>query len=442
MIGDYNKINFVNGQTPAINSVNLNKMDNKVKELDEFANSSLNLPIIIIGTTTNGWTSKDCDYLCDGTADNVEINAAINALPASGGSILVLSGTYYIADVINLNKPNIAFRGQGDSTIFVRMHNSSATYYGVIYISINCPHCAIEDIKIDGNKGVYTSINNSGIYIRGGQNRIENVIIQNIGRDGILLYDETLVKNCIIETCTQRGIVILKDNALIENNTIKQCKHGIEVFTNNKYNKIHKNKCDNNLNHGIFINAGSENNEIIANTCNYNTNNGIFAEGDKNTIAMNQCKGNGDAGIKVSNDQNNPTSGYNVITGNRCDGNQLGLWIENCSNNVISGNLGLNSTSDSGMLLFYVSKSSVTGNTCIDNYICGIDIEICTKNTITGNTCMRGSGTSGDYSSTQHTIRLDNVNNTYNLISSNIIMGKNVTTVGGSGNTLINNKYS
>ena len=39
----------------------------------------------VVGTSTAGWTAADCDYLCDGTADDVEINAAIIALPATGG---------------------------------------------------------------------------------------------------------------------------------------------------------------------------------------------------------------------------------------------------------------------------------------------------------------------------------------------------------------------
>ena len=30
----------------------------------------------VVGTSTSGWTEKDCDYLCDGTADQVEINNA------------------------------------------------------------------------------------------------------------------------------------------------------------------------------------------------------------------------------------------------------------------------------------------------------------------------------------------------------------------------------
>ena len=39
----------------------------------------------VVGTSTAGWTEADCDYLCDGTADEVEIKAAISALPSGGG---------------------------------------------------------------------------------------------------------------------------------------------------------------------------------------------------------------------------------------------------------------------------------------------------------------------------------------------------------------------
>src|SRR5690606_24789511 len=48
---------------------------------------------IVIGTSTSGWESKDCHYLCDGVDDQEEINAAIQALPVSGGEIIILDGT-------------------------------------------------------------------------------------------------------------------------------------------------------------------------------------------------------------------------------------------------------------------------------------------------------------------------------------------------------------
>jgi len=37
---------------------------------------------------------RDADYHCDGTADDVQIQAAIDALPAGGGKVFLLEGTY------------------------------------------------------------------------------------------------------------------------------------------------------------------------------------------------------------------------------------------------------------------------------------------------------------------------------------------------------------
>ena len=79
----------------------------------------------VIGTSTAGWTAADCDYLCDGTADQTEINAAITALPATGGEVVILDGTYNITAKINVTKDNVSIRGNGNATILKRMFNSS-----------------------------------------------------------------------------------------------------------------------------------------------------------------------------------------------------------------------------------------------------------------------------------------------------------------------------
>src|SRR5690606_32557683 len=80
----------------------------------------------VIGTSTSGWTEKDCDYLCDGTNDQVEINNAIDALPASGGEVVILDGTYNITATIIVNKDNVSIRGNGNATVLKRMWNSSS----------------------------------------------------------------------------------------------------------------------------------------------------------------------------------------------------------------------------------------------------------------------------------------------------------------------------
>ena len=61
----------------------------------------------VVGTSTAGWEAKDCDYLCDGTNDQEEIIQALNALPATGGEVVTLDGTYNITASINIPKDNV-----------------------------------------------------------------------------------------------------------------------------------------------------------------------------------------------------------------------------------------------------------------------------------------------------------------------------------------------
>lgn len=56
------------------------------------------------------------DYTCDGTADEVEINTAIDDLPSWGGDI-VLAGTFSIAAPIEVNRDCVTLRGLGHGTL-------------------------------------------------------------------------------------------------------------------------------------------------------------------------------------------------------------------------------------------------------------------------------------------------------------------------------------
>lgn len=55
----------------------------------------------IVVAASNSLTVS-ADYTCDGTADNVQIQAAIDALPAAGGTVLLLEGVYDIDAPITL----------------------------------------------------------------------------------------------------------------------------------------------------------------------------------------------------------------------------------------------------------------------------------------------------------------------------------------------------
>lgn len=75
---------------------------------------------VTVGTSTAGWTEADCDYLCDGTDDQVEINLAA---ADDNREIVLLDGTYKITGQIKV-KYGTVLRGNGPGTILCRASES------------------------------------------------------------------------------------------------------------------------------------------------------------------------------------------------------------------------------------------------------------------------------------------------------------------------------
>lgn len=79
-------------------------------------------------------TSKkryQADYICDGIYDDVQIVAAIAALPTTGGKIILLEGTFNAASQINdpsATKTNVVIEGQGLSTVIHYTGGGSAIF--------------------------------------------------------------------------------------------------------------------------------------------------------------------------------------------------------------------------------------------------------------------------------------------------------------------------
>lgn len=97
---------------------------------------------LVVGTSRTGWTAADCDYLCDGNRDEVEINAAIQALPAWGGEVVLLDGSYDVYDPVVVNKANVTLRGNGPAT--------SVNCYLVLThtIHITAQNCTVRDMRV------------------------------------------------------------------------------------------------------------------------------------------------------------------------------------------------------------------------------------------------------------------------------------------------------
>ena len=276
--------------------------DGKVPASQLNASGGKRVARFTVGTSASGWTSADCDYLCDGTADQVEINAAIQALPSTGGEIVILDGTYNITATIAMNKANVKLSGNGASTVLKRMWNSTSVN-GVITVSSTL--CAIESLFVYG--GGTTNTLESGIYVS--YSYTKNTITGNI--------------------CTNNYIGIRLDgsSSTVTDNTCYNNNHAIYATGDN--NTITGNTCSNNVGHGIY--SLGDNSAITGNTCNNNDYGIYLHNSDNNTITGNTCHNNNN-GVRMYNSDNN------TITGNICNNNDYGIYMDGSSNHTITGN--------------------------------------------------------------------------------------------------------
>ena len=222
----------------------------------------------VVGTSTAGWTEADCDYLCDGTADEVEIKAAISALPSGGGEILLLDGTYNISSSITISKANVVLRGSGPSTVLKRMFNLTSSN-GVVACSAS--NCCIRNMNVDGNKVDYSSDDNRAIYASqsAAYIEIEDVITKN-SHIGIALTGMTgaRVSNCIVKTTSSQGFYISSVSSAVLDKNIVSGNGGTGITIENTTDiRLLNTSISNTIDYGIVIDAASKRGVISGNTC-------------------------------------------------------------------------------------------------------------------------------------------------------------------------------
>lgn len=102
---------------------------------------------LIVGPAANS-DSAGYDYTTDGTADDVQIQAAIDAL-TGGGTILLREGTYTLDAQVNLDNADTIIRGVGDGTLITPKTNFA--FATTEMFNITGARCVIENLKVDGN---------------------------------------------------------------------------------------------------------------------------------------------------------------------------------------------------------------------------------------------------------------------------------------------------
>lgn len=248
----------------------------------------------VVGSSAAGYTLSDADYLCDGTDDQAEINSAINALPSTGGKIVLLEGTYNISGQINMNKDNVTIEGLGVCTVLKRM----GTNFDIIRINQK-NHCTVRDLCIDGNHANYAGSGNEysgqhGIGIELSQHcTVANVYIHDeyIGMADWGECHQTTFKNNVIKNCDAYGIALyLSQDSLVSDNYIDSVGIGIGMNWYCRRCMINNNHIINPSAMGIWTSDSIVNSIFEGNTVNKgnDTQNTIYMEGTYNIIANNQ----------------------------------------------------------------------------------------------------------------------------------------------------------
>lgn len=270
--------------------------------------------IVVAAYNASEQAQAMADYVCDGVADNVEIQAAIDSLPASGGKVLLTEGSFLISGTVSLpSTKRMTLAGLGPVT--------SELYLAA---SANCEMLLVQgqqqvvtDLSLNGNyannaAGSYgirvtntkvwlerlwiTNTKTTGIYIIGTAgtpahaNKLTNLYLSGCQQDGIELgqyaYDAQL-NNVWIGTSGRDGVRINTSNIMMQNvHSWGNTGNGIYVNSgSNGLTQIFGSYCEQNGDRGIRLGSSSPGCVISGTICRQNVSQGIYAfSSDKLTV--------------------------------------------------------------------------------------------------------------------------------------------------------------
>jgi len=311
----------------------------------------------VIVAAYNSLDKSRADYVCDGIDDQETINSAILAISSTGGTVLLLEGTYIITGSINLVS-NIALVGQGRGTILKLAENLTGTFH-VIYGS-EVSGIIISNLKIDGvsaEPNAYIK----GIYL----DKVTNSKVSTCWFEGGEMYRMTGVD---LYYC---------NNNIIEGNVFYN--NGLCISLDNSTHNTIANNIILGGNGGIALH-NSEKNTIVGNISKYSPE-GIHIEDSKNNIIIGNVLQNPSSGIMIL------ASEKNTIVGNICQECTVGIEMHTSTNNIIEANI-IQRNSDGVFLDSNCDKNAIVSNMIQDNVV-GIHLaRYCNHNIVTGNSLL------------------------------------------------------
>jgi len=150
---------------------------------------------------SNATNTGRCDYLADGVGDQTEINAAILALPATGGLVALSDGQFNLSGAINV-RSYATLQGTGITSTTLRLANLANTnaVQNTNYAAATSSqdhYVAIRNLSINGNRGgqttptVYGAPWSSGIVLA----NVSDALVENVVSYSFKMYGITVGPN-------------------------------------------------------------------------------------------------------------------------------------------------------------------------------------------------------------------------------------------------------
>ena len=168
---------------------------------------------------SNSLHKKGADFICDGVADQIEINTMLNNLP-TGGNPFFMAGVYNCSGQINL-VDNVHLWGAGAGTIFRFDGSATHGFYAAGKSNIEISNICIDNVLGMGGanyRGMIDFVSSSSKY------SVHDVLIKNASGDVVGI----LTDNC--------------NNFKYHNNIFDTCEMPLRACTSDHY-KV----CDNNF---------------------------------------------------------------------------------------------------------------------------------------------------------------------------------------------------
>ena len=315
------------------------------------ANTKLHTPMstptfLVSALNAHKRSRNAAHFRCDGENDDATIQAAIDALPSSGGRIVLSEETFNITtDILLSGLSDIRIEGSGKATVLklVASLANNVAIFSNVTTAVN--RITFSDFLLDGNKSNQgAATGQDGITLSGNRVHFTRVDAINFTGNGLTLTssiessDHCTALQCYVDGCNI-GISFKGGTKSSIDDCVAVNSAGVGINAGDSSRRIKIIGCEANGNgtHGIAAVANGEH-SIIGNHCQGNTGKGIRINSNFNTIIGNVCEENEQDGITLSGADFNTVNGNVCVNNNNVDGTGSGIEVSGSDFNVIVGN--------------------------------------------------------------------------------------------------------